>query len=419
MAMFAAGYAEKKVTPPVAIDLTGFGFYLDRRAESVLDDLKVRALCLKDSIQSVILITCDLLGFTVEFSDRIRKRIAADEKMPVRNILLACTHTHSGPATQPIPGLGRLDAAYLLQVAATITEVAAEARASMAEAKFGFHIEAVEPIGYNRRRINFEEIDHRLKVAIFRQKKTKIFLLNYACHPVTLGPTKEISADWPGALIKEIEGRGYRGLFFQGFCGDIDPVTYMNRRLGAGRKDLSLYGRILAERAFKSEEYAAFEGRAEVRAAERRIRLPLQVFPKSALERETLRAVEATKEFPGAGQVVWAWRKKVEKFHAGLSRSPWMEDVPVQALAVGGLKILGIPGEVFSGLGLKLRRKWPSLVPVGYANGNVGYLPTKEAFHTENDYACYCAPKFYAVFPFSPKIESILLRAGHELLSSL
>jgi hypothetical protein len=280
-------------------------------------------------------------------------------------------------------------------------------------------LEAVEPIGYNRRRTNFEKIDPRLKVAVFWQKKKKTFLLSYACHPVTLGPTKEISADWPGALIREIEGRGFRGLFFQGFCGDIDPVTYMNRRLEAGKNDLSLYGKIVAERAFKSEKYVSFEGRAEVKAAERRIRLPLQVFPKSAIERETLAALEATKEFPHAGRVVRAWRRKVEKFHARFSRSPWTEDVPVQALAVGGLKILGLPGEVFSGLGLKLRRKWPSLMPIGYANGNVGYLPTREAFRTANDYASYCAPKFYAIFPFSPEAESVLLRAGNELLSSL
>jgi len=416
---FAAGFAEKKVTPPLGIDLTGFGFYLERRAESVLDDLKVRALCLKDKTQKLILITCDLLGFTIPFSDKIRCQIASELEMPVQNILLACTHTHSGPATQPLPGLGKPDPAYLRRLAQAIKGAAAEALDALEEAKFGFHFEASEPIGYNRRLNNFAEVDPWLKVAIFKQKKKKVYLLSYACHPVTLGPTKEISADWPGAFTREIENGGHCGLVFQGFCGDIDPVTYMNRRLGATADDLGLYGRILSLRTFKSEKYVSFEARPELRAAEKRIRLPLQVFPKNALERETQAALEATTEFPGARRIVKAWRRKVEKFHAAFSRSPWTEDVPVQALSIGRLKILGLPGEVFSGLSLKLRKKWPSLMTIGYANGNVGYLPTREAFRTPNDYACYGAPKFYAVFPFSPKTESALLRAGNELLSYL
>jgi hypothetical protein len=96
-----------------------------------------------------------------------------------------------------------------------------------------------------------------------------------------------------------------------------------------------------------------------------------------------------------------------------------MDGVPVQALRIGGLKILGLPGEAFSGLGIKLREKWPSLMTIGYANGTIGYLPTRKAFRTPHDYACRCAPIFYAVFPFSPEIESVLLRTGNSLLSSL
>jgi hypothetical protein len=417
--MFGAGYAARNITPPLGVDLTGFGFYLDRRAESALDDLKVRALCLSDSTQSVILITCDLLGFTVAFSDGIRKTVAANEKIPERNILLACTHTHSGPATQPLPGLGRLDAAYLRRVGAAIAEAAAEAKASVEGAKFGFHFEAVEPIGYNRRLKNFAAIDPWLKVAVFKQRRKRVFFLSYACHPVTLGPTTQISADWPGALIREIEARGCHGLFFQGFCGDIDPVTYLNRRLGASKEDLDLYGKILADRAFRAEKFASLESRPGLRAVEKRIRLPLSVFPKSALEDETRAALQAMKGFPRAGRVVKIWRRKVEKFHGAFSRSPWMEGVPVQALAIGGLKILGLPGEAFCGIGMKLRREWPSLAPVGYANGNLGYLPTREAFKTLNDYACYCAPRLYAVFPFAPAVESALLRTSRALLASI
>ena len=56
---------------------------------------------------------------------------------------------------------------------------------------------------------------------------------------------------------------------------------------------------------------------------------------------------------------------------------------------------------------------------IGYADGNIGYLPTKKAFCTPNDYACYCAPKFYALFAFAPETESVMLKAAEELLKNL
>jgi hypothetical protein len=86
---------------------------------------------------------------------------------------------------------------------------------------------------------------------------------------------------------------------------------------------------------------------------------------------------------------------------------------------VGGLRILGLPGEAFCGYGLKLGRSRPALITAGYANGDVGYLPTRRAYGTPHDYACYFAPKFYALFPFSPAIETILLGESRGLLGSL
>jgi neutral ceramidase len=413
------GYGEKIISPPLGTDLTGFGFYLDRRTDRILDDLKARALFLKDSSQTLLLIVCDLLGLTVPFSDKVRQWIAHELGIPRQNVLLACTHTHSGPAAQPLAGLGVVNHAYIEGLPDAISQAAAMAAASPQPAEFGCQVEAVEPIGYNRRNRDFGEIDPWLKVAIFKQKDQKIYLLNYACHAVTLGPTKEVTADWLGALVAEVEKTGNRAVVFQGYCGDIDPVCYMNRRLGATADDFKLSARILAERAFKAEKYATLAETARLRAIETRIRLPLQVFPKKNLDKETEAAYEATKEFARSREVVQAWRKRVVKNHDAYLKSPWMEDVPIQAIGIGDLRILGLPGEIFSGYGVKLAAKWPRLMTFGYANGNIGYLPSRKAFSTPNDYACYCAPKFYALFAFAPETESVMLKAAEELLKRL
>ncbi len=45
---------------------------------------------------------------------------------------------------------------------------------------------------------------------------------------------------------------------FPRFFGDIDPVSYLNRRLGNIRADYNLCGSIVAGRALKSLKYANF-----------------------------------------------------------------------------------------------------------------------------------------------------------------
>ncbi len=419
MSALRAGYGEVIITPPLGTDLTGFGFYLNRRAEGVLDDLKARAVYLDDQSVRLVIISCDLLGFRVSGADKIRSQISLRLGLPVQNILLGCTHTHSGPATAALAGLGKVNSAYVHRLPRVIMKAAEMAARSAAAAEFGWAMEAVEPIGFNRRLGSFEEIDPWLKVAVIRQNRRRLFLLNYACHAVTLGPTKEVSADWPGGLIREVEEGGDRGLFVQGFCGDIDPVAYLNRRLGAKAEDLNLYGQILAARARKAESRVTYSSPIRLRAAEIRLRLPLLISPRHDLEREAREALESPEEFPKTRLIVRRWKKRVDKHYAALRRQPWMENVPLQALSIGGLRLLGIPGEVFCAYGLKLRKKWPDLMTAGYANGDIGYLPTRRAFRTGDDYACYFAPKFHALFLFSPAIESILLRASRQILNSL
>lgn len=413
------GYGERVITPPLGVDLCGYGFYLDRKAERVRDNLKVRALCLKDGDQTLVLASSDLVGFTVEFSDSVRKAIARRLKAPGQNILLACIHTHSGPATQSLPGLGKVDAKYMKKVRRAIEEAVTDAQENVEEGDFGFSFESIEPIGYNRRTKNFSGIDPILKIAIFHQKLQKIYLLSYACHPVVFGPLKDISADWPGAVVSRIEKKGHRAVFFQGFCGDIDPVTQLNR-WGAGTdEDLALYGEMLSRRIFKAEAFAVKPRKNSLRAVETRIALPLQAPSRQQIEEEALEFGRTYAQFPGGSRFAEDWKEKALDALSNLGSHPTIENVPLQAIAIGQLKFLAIPGEVFCGLGLKLQRKWHPLFPLGYANGSIGYIPGRRSFDDPADYACYCAPKFYTLFPFTRDIENIIAGESRRLLISL
>jgi hypothetical protein len=419
MSSLTVGYGERVITPPLGVDLCGYGFYLDRKAERVRDDLKVRALFLRNEDQALVLASCDLVGFSVDFSDSVRRTIARDHNIPAQNILLACIHTHSGPATQSLPGLGEVDEKYMKKVRRAIEEAAAEAHERMKEADFTFAFEAIEPIGYNRRTKNFKGIDPILKVALLRQKSQKIYLLSYACHPVVFGPLKNVSADWPGAVVSGIEKRGHQAIFFQGFCGDIDPVSQLNR-WGAGKdEDLALYGEMLSRRVFKAEKFAVEPRKNSLKAIETRIAIPLRVPSQEQIEAEAQEFAKTYAQFPGGSRFAEEWKDKALAALSTFRFKPYLENVPLQAMAVGHIKFLGIPGEVFCGLGLKLQRRWHPLFPLGYANGSIGYIPTRRSFGDSADYACYCAPKFYTLFPFTPDIEKTLIRESDRLLASL
>jgi hypothetical protein len=328
-------------------------------------------------------------------------------------------HTHSGPATQSLPGLGEVDESYLETVKRAIKAAVGQAFDQMNDAGFVYAFEAIEPIGYNRRLKNFKDIDSTLKVAVFRQKSQKIYLLSYACHPVVFGPLKKVSADWPGAVIREIEKKGHRAIFCQGFSGDIDPVSQWNRWGAGTNEDLKLYGQLISRRAFKAEKYAVKPSRNSLKAVETRLAIPLRVPSKKQIVLEAAEFAKTYAQFPGGSRFAEEWKEKALEALPTFRSKPYLENVPLQAMAVGALKFLGIPGEAFCQLGLKLERKWQPLFPLGYANGSIGYIPTQRAFRDPADYACTCAPKFYSLFPFTPDIEGIILREGNRLLASL
>jgi hypothetical protein len=413
------GYGERVVSPPRGLDLSGYGFYLGRKAGGVLDDLKARALVLSDGGRPLVIIGCDLIGLPVATADAFRTGIAADLATDPSRVLLACSHTHSGPATESLPGLGARDRAQMDRVRAAVRGAAAEAAAALRDARFGFAFEAVEPLGYNRRRGDFRDIDPWLKALVFRTKDRTTFLFNYACHPVVLGRTADVSADWPGAAVRAVEKSGHRAVFLQGFCGDIDPVTQLNRWGEGTEADLRLYGEIIARRLEKGAAAAGETRSASLDAAEERIDVPLRVPRRAEIERRARSFARDYADLPGGGKFAAAWRERAFRKRAETAKSPFVGNVPVQALRIGPVRILGLPGEPFCGIGLKIRKAHDPLVPVGYANGLIGYIPTRAAYGDPFDYAASCAPMFFQTFPFRPDVEQVFLGASRRLLKRI
>lgn len=416
---FLAGYGECDLTPPLGVELSGYGYYLARRALSVTDPLKARALYLTHGDQRLLLVCCDLIGLTVQHSDEIRAALARRLGLAQSSIMLACTHTHTGPASLPLRSCGEVDPAYVASIAGRVEQAAAAAVGNLRPARLASAFPTVEPIGYNRRLGIFQPIDPVLKAALLERDTGSIVLTSYACHAVTLGPSTGVSADWPGGVVRAFERRGYHALVLQGFCGDIDPVVHRNEWGSGTAQDLDLVGELLCQRALKYLSAAEREAAPALAAFEERISLPLDVpATPEELDRELAERLARTPS-PGAERLFRDWHAEARARLGELQSDPLLHNVPVQGLTVGAMRLLGLPGEVFSEYGVGLRATWPRLFTVGYAGGDVDYLPTAETYDHKSDYAAYAAPKLYRLFPFKREVEQVLTAASRRVLQRL
>ncbi len=413
-----AGFGTSEITPPPGVDLTGYGFYRDRRLERVLDPLYARCLLLDDGQTRLAIVSCDLIGLTIPFSDDVRRRIAEACGTRADGVMLACTHTHSGPATADLLGMGSADADFMARLPGLIVEACAAAAADLAPADVGWATGEVEAIGHCR--LPEEPVDYedpKLGVLVCRRATGDVGFVQYACHAVTLGINRECSADYPGAVVRAVRSHGVEALFLNGPAGDIDPLVN-KAQWGSGTPgDVERYGRQLGDRSAELMRRVECRAGAELGAAEARIGLPVRVPDKAALAEEHARALErlaATHE-PADRFEAEACERALARVRSG--RALDTVEFVVQVVRIGALRLVGLSGEVYSGVGRAVVRAagGPAMV-VAQANGALGYIPDEAALAAGADYGSSGAAKIYGHFPLEPEAPRRIVEAVHGLL---
>jgi len=106
-------------------------------------------------------------------------------------------------------------------------------------------------------RIPYGSVDRQVGVirVTDENQKVRAVIVNYACHPVVLGPrNRQISADYPGVMRRIVEselGEQCMCIFIQGGGGDINPLIMAR---GESREkdfdDVQKLGELLAGEPF-------------------------------------------------------------------------------------------------------------------------------------------------------------------------
>ncbi len=338
------------------------GGYANRQGPStgVHDALYATALVLKTDGLTIAIVSCDLRSFP---SERVIK--LARDRMLADHVLIAVTHTHSGPLTWEDKGWPNPARSWFAETEEKILRGIEEAQKKMFPARIAAGYGKVY-LGHNRRKVEADgkvtmlwRNDEKLStspidpaVGVIRiddqSGNPRAIIVNFACHAVILGPdNRMISADYPGYLARRIE-REFDGalcLFTQGGAGDINPYLDKQPVMQNGFGEAEKMGNALAEEALKVARRMKPQANANT----------------------SLRAISEIIDFRDR----WDARKTVR---AGLT-----------TLLINNIAIATMPGEPFVDLQIALRDKseiaHTFLFGYTYSAGGewVGYIPTIRA----------------------------------------
>src|SRR5512146_2075162 len=90
-----AGVAVADVTPSIGYRMCGY--FNERLSTGVLNPLHAKAIVLRQGDTRAALVFCDLIGLSPDVSKRARGQAEQETGIPADNILLAGTHSHTGP----------------------------------------------------------------------------------------------------------------------------------------------------------------------------------------------------------------------------------------------------------------------------------------------------------------------------------
>jgi neutral ceramidase len=196
-----------------------------------------------------ILMSYDLLGLDADLIQIIKRECSSIVGIPSENIVLTCTHTHSGPHTRSLAVRLR-DEDYSEKLIEYSKEAVNQVFEQMVDVSV-FHYSAQCYENVNRRVITPDNkchylpfnkhlmplangiVDSELAMLFFvdEERKPVATFVNYAAHPLTCQSegfsSLKISSDYPGVLRRIIEEEiGGICVFATGACGDLHPKGF-------------------------------------------------------------------------------------------------------------------------------------------------------------------------------------------------
>lgn len=418
-----AGIAKVDITPVESLYMGGYDESgRPDPSDGVFGKIYIRALVFDDTKSRIAIIESDIVSISDKDYLPIRKLISVKTNIPVENIILGFVHNHAAPLWSE----KNKNSDWYKSFNNNLIKAVNDAISDLEPVKTGGGT-GISNIGMNRRKrmtetisyttfdennssqnsgkfktdkpVKIKEMDgvYRLganpggsiddEVGILRIDKLsgepKAVFINYACHGTSLGArNKKISPEWNGHMLEYVEKHipGVTGIFAQGAAGDINP-----RFVGGldGYRDnlenTALLGYEIGKEVVRvfSTIKSDYPMNPDIKISSGNI-----VCPKSY--------GEVVKDFLNT-----------------------TIEVPVTAIRIDEFVWVSFPLELFHEIGQTIKISTHTGYPflIGYSNGSLGYLPTRQS-HSEGGYEPWSTR-------FDPAAEKIFVSGVEKILMRL
>ena len=384
------GLSEVIITPPLSASMAGY--YFDRQADGVHDELKAKAILFEQDGQIGGLVACDLLAIHRDVVDRAKAMIHERTGIAPHLIMIYATHAHTGP---------KFDDAYVDWLIERISDAVQMAKGKMSSARLSFGVGREERLPFHRRfwmkdgtlRTNPGKLNPDIvrvaggvdpSVPIVKvsdaQGRPRSYLVNFAIHLDTIGGTM-ISADFPyylADMLNRMYGPGMVNLFAMGASGNVNHWDVFDNDPQRSFAEAERIATRLAGEVIKMNTLLQPVLTSPINGILEDLTLPLQQFSKAEQQRaaEILNAPNPT-DVDFVLERVWAY--KVQDI---VDRGTTQHSIPIQVFQVGEIAFVGLPGEPFNELALQIKQRSPfeNTVVVTLANGTEGYIAREEDY---------------------------------------
>jgi neutral ceramidase len=394
-----AGTAKVDITPRESVWMDGM--IRSHPSTGIHDTLFARALVLGETggtTDAFALVSVDVCVLDEETTTAMRHAAAMQTGIPADHIIVAATHTHSAPAAVGI--FNKREEGFVHELIAKLPALIEAAAARLEPVRASVAAGREESISHYRRLLaddghvvmNWEpfpperivrplgtaddEVGVVKLVAADRTNRMVGLIFNHAGHPNILsGENYLLSAEYPGLAAETLEATlGGVALFFNGAQGSVD-IDGLRHRDWEG---MDRAGRALAQSVTAASELPPARGGLHGASVRYEV-------PGRRVTAEELRWADEV--LASTGGSVRAMADGIGDDYKALFLRRLAErgtrDLPVEqvCLAVGGCALLSFPGELYTEIGLRIKRESPfrRTYILGLANGYVGYVPTAAA----------------------------------------
>ena len=436
-----AGFAEREYTPAEG---SVPGQILENYAVGRDTPLMAHVAMIESDGVGTALIQLDILFVSTDFATKIRNKVSQMTGYPFENVWVTCSHSHTSCAIDHDVWAFKGKPEYVDPIEEKIMEAVAAARENMVDVKLGVGT------GYDAR-YNFcrdfyttdgyivmnpskdmagklvkpyAAVDHTVNVMRIEdlEGKPRCFIVNFANHLDTNRSKAKFDADFPGwmrlALQREY-GEDVAVLFLNGCCANINHIDFLNY----SHKETSCRPESFPPREIGeglAQTVLSIQNQIYTRDGEINIQGLSRSYPtvRRRASAEDIAWAKELKAKRAAGETVRDHYDLLADMYLKEEQTPppTTVDFGIHVLQIGPWTIVGLPGEIYSDIGLKIKANSPyaNTIVVEIANGYFGYVSPDIIQHSR----CY-EGRYSMVAYTGLGAEKVLIDGSANMLHAL